>query len=285
MVRIWGKLIRPLVDTLPVRTMVEVGAEKGLSTEVLARYMRSRKGMLHSIDPEPGFDADNLLQEYSGHLTFHRDLSLNVIPSLPRFDVGLIDGDHNWYTVFNELRQIERLHEGDSGEFPVLFIHDVGWPYGRRDLYYEPSTIPEESRNDYARMGILPNKPELQEGRGFNKKLCNAKQFGGARNGVLTGVEDYVEQSTLSFRLLIVPIYYGLAVLATEDRILAHQSFSNALDELQTVTGWTRVCELGEHLRCADTMAIQLLAEQVSALEAELALLKGRPSTDDPAVQ
>ena len=50
------------------------------------------------------------------------------------FDCIIIDGDHNWYTVFNELTIIEKrnlLKEGGT-----IFFHDIAWPYGRRDMYY-----------------------------------------------------------------------------------------------------------------------------------------------------
>ena len=29
----------------------------------------------------------------------YKELSLNVLPLLKDYDVALIDGDHNWYTV------------------------------------------------------------------------------------------------------------------------------------------------------------------------------------------
>ncbi len=45
----------------------------------------------------------------------------------------------------------------DAGTpLPVLILHDVGWPYGRRDLYYTPETIPEEFRQPYEQAGMLP---------------------------------------------------------------------------------------------------------------------------------
>ena len=37
---------------------------------------------------------------------------------------------------------------------PVCFLHDVGWPYGRRDLYYAPERIPEEFRQPWAQKGL-----------------------------------------------------------------------------------------------------------------------------------
>ena len=59
---------------------------------------------LHVIDPVPDFDPDEHEQQFPGRYVFHRDLSLNVLPDLPPMDAALIDGDHNWYTVYNELQ-------------------------------------------------------------------------------------------------------------------------------------------------------------------------------------
>ena len=44
-----------------------------------------------------------------GRYVFHRDLSLDVLDRCGAFDVALIDGDHNWYTVYNELRVLARV--------------------------------------------------------------------------------------------------------------------------------------------------------------------------------
>ena len=67
--------------------------------------------------------------------------------------MALVDGDHNWYTVVNELRLIAATSAGAGEPLPVLICHDVGWPYGRRDLYYAPEQIPEEYRQPWAQQG------------------------------------------------------------------------------------------------------------------------------------
>ena len=99
MIRLWGRLIRPIVDLVKVESLLEVGAEAGLSTRVLAGYTSQRQCTLHCIDPYPDFDPEQFQADYPD-VVFHQDLSLNVLPSLQPFDVGLLDGDHNWYTVF-----------------------------------------------------------------------------------------------------------------------------------------------------------------------------------------
>jgi hypothetical protein len=30
----------------------------------------------------------------------------------------------------------------------MIFFHDVGRPYGRRDMYYQPETVPPEFRQE-----------------------------------------------------------------------------------------------------------------------------------------
>ena len=59
---------------------------------------------LHVIDPEPQFDPAEHERAFPGRYHFHLGTSLEVLPGLPPADVVLIDGDHNWYTVYHELR-------------------------------------------------------------------------------------------------------------------------------------------------------------------------------------
>ena len=53
----------------------------------------------------------------------------------------MIDGDHNYYTVSEELRLIGERAPGS--ELPLLLFHDVRWPHGRRDDYFDVAQIPE----------------------------------------------------------------------------------------------------------------------------------------------
>ncbi len=64
---------------------------------------------LHVIDPVPDFDPDEHDRMFPGRYVFHRDLSLNVLPDLPPMDAALIDGDHNWYTVYNECKALAEV--------------------------------------------------------------------------------------------------------------------------------------------------------------------------------
>ena len=115
---------------------------------------------LHVIDPVPEFDPAEHEKQFPGRYIFHRDVSHNVLPTLPAVDVALVDGDHNWFTVYHELRMLSESARKAGAPLPVLIMHDVLWPYGRRDLYYVPERVPEEFRQPYEKKGIRPGDQE-----------------------------------------------------------------------------------------------------------------------------
>src|SRR5215207_9498000 len=125
MQRFWETVIGPVFDAVQPKTIVEIGSDQGGNTANLLEFCRQTGATLHVIDPAPKYDFSEWQDE---HVVFHRDLSLNVLPSIENFDVLLIDGDHNWYTVFNELHTIERLCDERGRGFPLVLLHDIGWP-------------------------------------------------------------------------------------------------------------------------------------------------------------
>ena len=270
MIKLWRRLLLPLCEAVDARIFLEIGAEYGVSTNALMRYVKSVDGHLHCIDPEPAFEAESFAAENAAHVTFYESLSLEVIPCLPRLDVAMVDGDHNWYTVYHELQGLEALHGDDPLQQPLILLHDIGWPYGRRDLYYNPETIPAEFRHDYARAGILPNKSPLVEAGGLNPELCNAAHEGGPRNGVLTAAEDFMEHSGLDWQMQAIPVYYGLGILATRQAIEANPPLAAALDDIALPAGARGILELGEHLRCVDGVMMQAISRRMFAAEARV---------------
>jgi hypothetical protein len=127
------------------------------------------------------------------------------------FDCILIDGDHNWCTVFNELRLIHERALVRPGGF--VFLHDVDWPYGRRDMYYQPGTIPVEFRHPFAQKGIVRGQSSLADVGGFNSQLMNALAEGGPKNGVLSAIEDFLVRHPDDYRFFRIHYQYGLGVL------------------------------------------------------------------------
>jgi len=267
MIKLWRKLIYPIMRAAEVENILEIGAEYGTSTAVLLKYVKEHKGHLSCIDPAPEFDPSDLQQLGQERFSFYRGLSLDVLSSIPRFDAAMIDGDHNWYSVYQELVQIEKSHGYSALSQPLLFIHDIGWPYGRRDLYYNPATIPNEHRHEYQVGGVLPNHSELCGPQGLNTALNHATHEGGPKNGVLTALEDYLAQSQLKFRYLNFPLYFGLGILVTQERIQDNPVLAALLDEYESVDGMKRIAELAEHLRSVDGVMMQTIGRRLAVAQ------------------
>jgi hypothetical protein len=282
MIALWDKLIQPLVEAIGGTRILEIGAEYGVSTQALLNYVRKVGGHLHCIDPVPGFDVAEYVAQHGGLLSFYEDTSLNAIPVIPEVDVALVDGDHNWYTVYHELKAIEARHGHDPDKLPLILVHDIGWPYGRRDLYYDPATIPEEFRQPYARRGMGPAKRELLPKGGLNADMYNAVMEGGARNGVLTGVEDYIKDSSLELEFLNLPLYFGLGIIISKARIRSNPALAAEVEKLHQLLQGRKLITFAERLRMKFEVILQKVQielndsqAQVQKLERELAQLRG----------
>ncbi len=240
-------LIYPLLDALGPRVVVEVGVEVGAVTGPLLQWAQANGATVHAVDPDPTLNVDRLTAQYGEQLRFHRRKSLEVLDEIADVDLALIDGDHNWYTVIEELRALERRARGDGREPPVVLLHDVGWPYGRRDLYYDPQAIPEAHRQPHARAGVKPGRSEL--GPGLNDHLENAQLEGTPANGVLTAVEDYVAQSPTQWRTWSLPGLSGMAILASGPVLETSEPLRELLDSLERPAFLRAHCEAIEQAR------------------------------------
>lgn len=211
--RFWNSLMLPIMRKLNAQYIVEIGSDTGINTKNILEYCRDNDARMTAIDPFPQFDINEFKSEYADKFEIFTELSLKVLPFLENYDTILIDGDHNWYTVYNELKIIEKTNE----KFPLVFLHDVGWPYGRRDLYYDPDNLPDEFRQPYSKMGMYPNEPKLREKGGLNIGLNNAILENTPKNGVLTALEDFIKESNLKLSLKIVNAFFGLGILFQSD--------------------------------------------------------------------
>ena len=126
---------------------------------------------LHVIDPDPQFDGSEFERRLPGRYFFYRAPSLDVLGGLSSVDLALIDGDHNWFTVSHELTLLDTAARQSGVPLPVLVLHDVGWPYGGRDMYYAPERIPPQFRQPCARRGIVRGQSETRA-RGWARTRC-----------------------------------------------------------------------------------------------------------------
>lgn len=248
MQRFWESIIEPIFEIVQPETIVEIGSDYGYNTEKVLSYCLRRSAVLHVIDPLPKYDVAEWQERYGEHFVFHEDLSLNTLPSLDGVDAALLDGDHNWYTVYNELKMLEKRSEELSRPFPLVILHDVGWPYGRRDLYYAPETIPPEHQRPYTQKGMHPDSTELLEEGGLNRRLSNAIRENEPRSGVLTAVEDFLSESNESMDLITLPGLHGLGIIIPS-RLKENEKLAEFLETLKFTDTATRLLERVERDR------------------------------------
>ena len=154
----WDLAVWPLIQAARARRIVEIGALRG-ETTVLMLETLGEDTELHVIDPVPAFDPSEHERRFPGRYIFHRDLSRNVLDALPAVDVALVDGDHNWYTVDLELRLLSEAARREDAPLPVLVLHDVLWPYGRRTSTTTRRTSPPSSVSRTANRASSPGCP------------------------------------------------------------------------------------------------------------------------------
>lgn len=238
--RFWAPVIRPLLEACEPSVVVEVGAAAGAHTRRLAPWCEEHAATLHVVDPAPRFDHESA--PWARSVIFHRDQSLAVLEHIGPVDVALLDGDHNWYTVIHELRSLANT----ARQPPLILCHDVEWPYGRRDLYYDPESIPEEHRHPWRRAGLDPGRAALVPAGGLNHNLANAEREGGPRNGVLTAIEDFLEESDDQYALTVLPVLHGLGILAPAARVDERPALAAQLQRWRTQAGWRKLAGLAE---------------------------------------
>jgi Methyltransferase domain len=144
----FSDLILTALGVTGARNIVEIGAEYGGMSALLAQHCRSRGGQLTTIDPAPKHEFDSWL-DANPDVRHLKKTSLEAFDDIDEADAFVVDGDHNWYTVYHELRQIEAISRR-AGKPVLAFLHDVGWPCGRRDCYYAPELIPAQFRHPHS---------------------------------------------------------------------------------------------------------------------------------------
>ncbi len=265
--RFWADVIEPLAAELKPKTLVEIGSDEGAGTQKLLEFCRSTGAHLHVVDPKPAYDVGVWRAQWGEIVTYHLATSLDALPSIGPVDMALIDGDHNWYTVRNELEHLHANAEKAGSAFPLVFLHDVGWPYGRRDLYYDPDTIPPEQRQPYANAGVVPGQSVLVPGGGYNAHCFNAIEEGTPRNGVRTAIEDFIaDHPNEDFALDIVPVLFGMAILyRRSDPYPA--GFRERLAQMRLGPTTQSLVMLSERERIDAMVEVQALGRRIDLLE------------------
>jgi hypothetical protein len=234
-----AELVLACLDMAGARSMIEIGADAGDLTRLLVRWAEQVGARVVAIDPEPQESLIQLERDRP-ELELVRERSLTVLASTAPADAIVLDGDHNYFTVTEELRLIADGARESATPMPLLLIHDVCWPHGRRDDYFDPGQIPAEHRHPIAPdASLYPRVPGTYDG-GLRYPAPAAHE-GGPRNGVLTAAEDFVAAHR-ELRLAVIPAFFGVGVVWSADapygeqlwRLLEPWDRNPLLDRLET---------------------------------------------------
>jgi Methyltransferase domain len=264
------EVLIPLLDAVAARSVMEIGSYAGDLTRELCNWAVGAGASVTAIDPAPRNGLIEL-SEQRPELELLRETSHHALRRVSLPDVVIIDGDHNYYTVREELRLIDERTRG--AEAPLLIFHDVCWPHGRRDAYDDPEQIPPERRESMVRNArVFPGEPGIAQG-GLSYPWAAARE-GGPRNGVLTAIEDFVKDRD-GVRLAIVPAFFGFGVVWPRDApwasavagIVEPWSDNAILARLEA----NRVLHLAkEHLRVAEVLLWTMRSKDLERRNADL---------------
>jgi hypothetical protein len=247
-------LVTACLDAVEARSLLEIGAFEGDLTEDLLAWAAERGASVATVDPVP---PPKLIERSKAHpeLVLHQRTSHEVLAGLTELpDAIVIDGDHNYYTLREELRLIGDRAGDDV--LPLLFFHDVCWPHERRDTYYAPERIPEDERPEIGtNVGLAPGNPGTDE-LGLPYPAAALRE-GGPKNGTVTAIEDFSADRG-GLRFAVVPAFFGFGVLWQESapwspavaEILAPFDRNPILQRLE----WNRV----QHLVASHARAVMI---------------------------
>ena len=271
-------LVFGCLEAASPRRIVEIGSETGGFTKALVEWAGECGAQVATVEPIPTHEIRRLA-DANELFTLVEGRSPEALSEAGAADAYVIDGDHNHWTVSHELS-----YAFGQGA-PLAILHDVGWPCARRDQYYSVESLPPEAVHPHSfDKGRWPDESELVEG-GFRGagQFAVALDEGGARNGVLTAVEDFVSgRPELRFRTLapifgVGFVYSREAPYARElDRLLEPWDGNPLLERLER----NRVRLYAEVLRLQDELGKQRVRHNRVVLDYEDRLMAARAELD-----
>ena len=230
------------------KRVVEIGALRGDTTVPLLDLL-GPESELHVIDPLPIFDPEEHSRRFPGGTSSTATSATTSCRTFPlstrRWSTATTTGSPSTTSS----RFLHAAAAAAGGRCRCSCCTTSAGPTAGGTSYYEPDRIPDESRQPYARRGLLPGRRDLSDTGGLNPHLANAVEEGGPRNGVMTALEDFVAEHDGSLRVVLLPLYFGLAIVAAEQLLTARPQLREVLDRLESVVGRYELIELGESIR------------------------------------
>jgi hypothetical protein len=273
---VFRELFEIVFASREISTVVEVGVESG---QVSSVYTELGAKTVYCVDPTPT-DALRATLDGKPGLQLVERPSPAVLAELPVADLYVLDGDHNYAVVHAELTWIL----ANAPDATVL-MHDVLWPWSRRDLYYQPCQLTADQQHESTDDGPTVWHDEVTPA-GFVGlgAFTVAREAGNERNGVLTAVEDVLAQpENADWRFDLVPAVFGMGFIVRvgsegADRIvsgLRPYSTSKLLLTMENnrIASYTRILQM-QYEAVAHADEQDRLVEQVGAQRREIDRLR-----------
>ena len=116
----------------------------------------------------------------------------------------------------------------------------------------------------------MVGQSDLADKGGFNAHLDHAQAEGGARNGVLTAIEDFVKASKLPWSFTNLPPITGLGVLAPVALLEADAALRTMIDKLTEPPALQQMIELVEQERISSEVLRQEARHKLTDLRASV---------------
>ncbi|MES2141895.1 MAG: hypothetical protein V4471_03285 [Pseudomonadota bacterium] len=208
-------ILKPLILHSTIQSICEIGIEKSHLTTWLASLSHVKNFNYTGIDP-----AIDSIPEFRGESKLFKENSLTYLnrPAADH-DLFLIDGDHNYYTVYHELQSI---FSKKNPKQSICFLHDVLPPCGNRDAYYNPSNIPPNFLHPLTSTKSLNSNFEVCD---YGYKSCGefswAIESGNQKNGVSAAIKYFLAnyKKELDLHYFTIPLFYGLGILYSKKLI------------------------------------------------------------------
>ncbi|MBN8605803.1 MAG: class I SAM-dependent methyltransferase [Caulobacterales bacterium] len=203
----YAPVIERILAGLSVRRIVEVGVFQGDLSVYILDLARKANAAADFVDIAFKPEVRARIAQAAGDtpVCFHECASVDALGAIDPMDFVFLDGDHNYETVEQELALIAAA----AGKRIVL-MHDVGWPWGRRDGAYAPARLADPDA--YKAGELTPFSDRIVEEFGLPFQPVKLRE-GGPRNGVLTAAEDFRAARGARWRYWSIPLFFGLGVL------------------------------------------------------------------------
>ena len=253
--RCFATVIEPLLIGLGSRTIAEVGAGHGRVTARILRAATRGDITIHAIEPYPTPELLRLARE-DPRVEVHAARGADALGAIGAVDLVLLDGDPNWSTTHAELAVVAARSREAGRPTPVIVVHNVHWPFGRRDGYHA-AHVPEAAlRRPSAEAGLLPGRARPAD-------------------------DDFVAGDRGEWELVELPGFGGTAVLADTARLAHDPRLRGVLAALRSPDAVRRAgrraeagrieAELRTLATATESAALETLRASVRRLERELA--------------